>query len=295
VFGLKPTRARNPLGPIYGDIMGGLACEHVLTRSVRDSAAILDVTAGPSPGDPYPTSVATRPFLDEVGRDPGRLRVAFSRRTPEGPLGDPDCLAALGQTLQLLESLGHDVFELTELDITDEVGAAIGTTINAALSWIVAYWVRELGREPEPEELEPATWVLRDAGLGVPAATYLLAVEELQRFTRQFASLFERADVWLTPTLSGLPLPIGTMASTPDDPMGGLMRGGATIRYAGIIANITGNPAMSVPLTWNTDGLPIGMQFVASFGDEATLFRLASQLEVAQPWAHRWPATSISN
>jgi amidase len=295
VFGLKPTRARNPLGPIYGDIMGGLACEHVLTRSVRDSAAILDATAGPSVGDPYPAPVAARPFRDEVGRDPGRLRVAFSRRTPEGPLGHPDCLAALDETLHLLDSLGHDVVELPGLQITEKVRGAIGTTINVALSWIVAYWVRELGREPEPEELESATWVLREAGDRVRAADYLVAVEELQRFTRRFASLFEGADLWLTPTLSTPPLPIGEMASTADDPMGGLVRGGETIRYAGIIANITGNPAMSVPLVWSADGLPIGVSFVAPFGDEATLFRLAGQLEAAHPWAHRWPPTSISS
>jgi amidase len=275
--------------------MGGLACEHVLTRSVRDSAAILDATAGPSIGDPYPAPASARPFADEVSCDPGRLRVAYSRRTPEGPLAHPDCLGALDETLRLLESLGHDVVELPDLELSDEVGAAIGTTINVALSWIVAYWVRVLGREPEPDELEPATWVIREAGLGVPAASYLAAVEELQRFTRRFASLFDEADVWLTPTLSAPPLPIGEMAGTPDDPMGGLARGGETIRYAGILANITGHPAMSVPLAWNADGLPIGMQFEGSFGDEATLFRLAGQLEAAQPWAHRWPSTSISH
>jgi amidase len=294
VFGLKPTRARNPLGPIYGDIMGGLACEHVLTRSVRDSAAILDVTAGPATGDPYPAPVAARPYLEEVGRHPGRLRIGFSRRTPEGPLSHPDCLTALDDTLRLLESLGHEVFEIPDVQITDEVGTAIGTTINVAVSWIVAYWVRELGREPEPDELEPATWVLRQAGDAVTGAGYLLAVEVLQRFTRRFASLFERADLWLTPTLSAPPLPVGAMASTADDPLGGLGRGADTIRYAGVIANISGNPAMSVPLAWNADGLPVGMQFVAPFGDEATLFRLAGQLEAAQPWAHRWPSTSVS-
>jgi amidase len=292
VFGLKPTRARNPLGPIYGDIMGGLACEHVLSRSVRDSAAILDATAGPSLGDPYPAPRPTRPFAEEVGRDPGRLRVAFSRRTLEGPPAHPVCLAALDETLRLLESLGHDFFELVDLEISEEEAAAIGTTVNVAVSWIVAYWVRVLGREPEPGQLEPATWVMRDAGLAVPAAAYLQAVEALQRFGRRFAALFAHADLWLTPTLSAPPPPIGAMASTPDDPVGGLVRGGETIRYAGVVANITGNPAMSVPLTTGADGLPVGMHFVAPFGDEATLFRLAGQLEAAQPWSARWPPTS---
>jgi amidase len=294
VFGLKPSRARNPLGPNYGDIVGGVGCEHVLTRSVRDSAAVLDATAGPAPGDPYAAPPPRRPFLDDVGADPGRLRVAFSRHTPEGPLGHPDCLTALDETCALLDSLGHDVIEAGDVGIDEAVGDAIGTMINAALAWIVAYWVRVLGREPEPQELEPATWALREAGDAVAAATYLQAVEELQRFTRRFAGFLGGYDVWLTPTLSTPPLPIGEMTSTPDDPVRNLVRGGETIRYAGVIANVTGNPAMSVPLAWNRDGLPIGMHFLAPFGDEATLFRLAGQLEAAQPWADRWPPVSVS-
>jgi amidase len=294
VFGLKPTRARNPLGPNYGDIIGGLACEHVLTRSVRDSAAVLDATAGPSPGDPYPAPTSERPFVAEVGADPGRLRIAFSRRTPEGPLGHPDCLAALDETLVLLDALGHNVHEVEDCGMTGEAASAIGKVVNVALSWIVAYWVRELGREPLPDELEPASWALRDAGDRVSAASYLLAVDELQRFARRFAAFFDGWDVWLTPTLSAPPLPIGEMTGTDDDPMRGLIRAGETIRYAGIIANITGNPAMSVPLAWNGAGMPIGMHFLAPFGNEATLFRLAGQLEVARPWADRWPPLSIA-
>jgi amidase len=294
VFGLKPTRARNPLGPNYGDIVGGLACEHVLTRSVRDSAAVLDATAGPSPGDPYTAPTRKRPFLDEVRADPGRLRIAFSRRTPEGTLGHRDCLAALDEALVLLDALGHDVHEVEDCGITEATASAIGTVVNVALSWIVAYWVRQLGREPLADELEPASWALREAGDRVSAASYLLAVEELQRFTRRFAAFLDGSDLWLTPTLSAPPLPIGEMTSTDDNPMHGLIRGAETIRYAGIIANITGNPAMSVPLAWNSAGLPIGMHFLAPFGDEATLFRLAGQLEGTRPWAERWPPVSIA-
>jgi amidase len=294
VFGLKPTRARNPLGPNYGDVAGGMACEHVLTRSVRDSAAILDATAGPAAGDPYPAPAPRRPFLAEVDTDPGRLRVGFSRRTPEGPLGHPDCLAALDETVTLLDELGHDVVEVGDCGITEPVGAAIGTVVNVAMAWIVAYWVRVVGREPDVDELEPASRALREAGDRVPAALYLLAVEELQRFTRRFAAFLDPFDVWLTPTLSAPPLPIGEMTGSQHEPMVGLVRGGETIRYAGVIANISGNPAMSVPLAWNGAGLPIGMHFLAPFGDEATLFRLASQLESARPWADRWPSASIA-
>jgi amidase len=155
LFGLKPTRARNSLAPRYGDIVGGAACEHVLTRSVRDSAAILDATAGPVRGDPYPAPPPARPFADEVGTDPGRLRIAYSLATPEGPLGHPDCLAALDDAVDLLTGLGHDMVEVGFCGLTPAVGAAIGTMINAATAWIVRYWCRHLGREPGPDELEP--------------------------------------------------------------------------------------------------------------------------------------------
>ena len=293
LFGLKPSRARNPLGPNYGDVVAGAGCEHVLTRSVRDSAAVLDATSGPSLGDPYAVPAPRRPFVDEVAADPGRLRIAVSHRTPEGPMGHPDCLAALDETVAVLEELGHEVVEAGDIGITDEVGGALGTLVNVALSWIVAYWVRVLGREPDRDELEPATWALREAGDSVRAATYLQAVEELQRFSRRFARFLDGFDAWLTPTLSAPPLPIGEMTSTPEDPLRNLVRGAETVRYAGVVANVTGNPAMSVPLAWNKDGLPIGMHFLAPYGDEATLFRLAGQLEAARPWADRWPPTSV--
>ena len=292
LFGLKPTRARIPLGPQYGDVLSGGGCEHVLTRTVRDSAAVLDATHGPAPGDPYPAPPVARPFVHEVGADPGRLRVAYSRVTPEGPLGHPDCLAALDDAVALLDALGHEVTEVAFTGITPEVGAAFGTMINAAMAWIMDYWVRELGRAPGPDELEPATRALWEAGRGVSAADYLHAVEEMQRFSRGVAQFLADVDMWLTPTLSAPPLPIGVMVSTDDDPLGGLAKGGETVRYAGVIANVTGNPAMSVPLWWNGDGLPIGVHFLGRFGDEATLFRLASQLEAARPWTDRRPPVS---
>jgi amidase len=293
VFGLKPTRGRNSLAPRYGDIVSGMACEHVLTRSVRDSAAILDLTAGAVPGDPYPAPPPRRPFREELGADPGRLRIAYSPRTPEGPLGHPDCLKALDDTVRLLEELGHDVTEVEFRLITEDVGDAIGTVVNAAMSWIMAYWIRHLGRPPGPDEIEPGTRALWQAGEQVTAAAYLLAIEELQRFARSVAAFLADVDLWLTPTLSAPPPLIGEMTATVEDPLRGLTRGGETIRYAGIIANITGNPAMSVPLAWNADGLPIGMHFLARFGDEATLFRLAAQVEQARPWADRVPAMGL--
>jgi amidase len=289
LFALKPTRARNPLGPEYGDVASGAAVEHALTRSVRDSAALLDATSGPAAGDPYWAPPPARPFLSEVTADPGRLRIAYTTRTPEGDLGHPDCVAAAEHAARLCASLGHEVTEAGWPGFTPAVGTAIGTMIYGATAWILRYWIRHLGREPGPDEIEPLTRALWEAGEKVTAAQWLLAVGDIQRFSRSVARFFASADVFLTPTMSAPPLPIGAMASTPADPWRSLQVSGETVRYAGVVANLTGNPAMSVPLWWNGDGLPIGAHFLGRFGDEATLLRLAGQLEAAQPWAGRLP------
>jgi amidase len=290
LFALKPTRARNPLGPEYGDVAAGGAVEHALTRSVRDSAALLDATSGPDLGDPYWAPPPDRPFGAEVGADPGRLRIGFTTRTPEGDLGHPDCVAAAEHATRLCSSLGHEVTETDWPGFTPEVGAAIGTMLSAAAAWIMRYWIRHLGREPGADEIEPLNRALWQAGEKVTAADWLLAVGDIQRFGRRVARFFTGFDAFLTPTMSAPPLPIGTMVSTPEDPWRSLQVSGPTVRYAGIVANLTGNPAMSVPLWWNDEGLPIGVHVLGRFGDEATLIRLAAQLEAAQPWAGRRPA-----
>jgi amidase len=293
LFGLKPTRARVPLGPEYGDVANGWAVEHAVTRSVRDSAALLDAEAGPALGDPYPAPPTAGPFADEVGRDPGRLRIGWSGHTAEGDLGHPDCVAALDDAVALCDSLGHEMVETSLPGLTPEVGAAIGTIFNSATAWIVGYWTRRLGREPGHDELEPLTRAYWESGRTVTAADYLLAVETVQAFSRVIAAFLAGApqgfDMFLTPTLSEPPLLLGEMTSTAEDPMRALRNGGRTVRYAGVVANMTGNPAMSVPLWWNGEGLPIGVHFLARFGDEATLLRLAAQLEAVRPWATRRP------
>jgi len=295
LFALKPTRARNPLGPEYGDVAAGAAVEHALTRSVRDSATLLDATSGPALGDPYWAPPPVQPFAAEVGADPGRLRIAYTTRTPDGGLGHPDCAAAAEHAARLCASLGHEVAEGDWPGFGREIGPAIGTMINAATSWILRYWIRRLGREPGSDEIEPLTRVLWQAGEKVTAAEWLVAVEDIQRFGRAVARFFTTVDVFLTPTMSAPPPPIGTMSSTPEDPWRSLRESGQTVRYAGVVANITGNPAMSVPLWWNENGLPIGVHFLGRFGDEATLIRLASQLEASQPWAGRLPAVHASH
>ncbi|WP_040808401.1 amidase [Nocardia concava] len=292
VFGFKPTRARVSLAPLYGDVINGLAVEHAITRSVRDSAALLDATAGAEPGDPYLAPAPARPFAEEVHIDPGRLRIAYTARTADGTPGHPDCVAALNDAVALLVSLGHEVVEADLPGLDDQVGAAIGTMYQAAVAWIVAHWTRRLGRAPANGELEPLTGAFWQGGQAVSAAQYLLAMEDLQRFARRVAAFLGPYDAWLTPTLSTPPLPLGEITSTPEDPMRALQNGGRTVGYPGVVANITGNPAMSVPLWWNSDGLPIGVHFLGRYADEATLFRLAAQLESARPWSTRVPPVS---
>ncbi len=289
LFGLKPTRARNPLGPEYGDVVSGWAVEHALTRSVRDSAALLDATAGPATGDPYAAPPPTGPFAAEVHREPGRLRIAYSAVTAAGAPGHPDCVHALEEAVALCASLGHDVVEAPLPGLTSEIGAAIGTVFDSAVSWILRYWIRRIGRNPRDAEIEPLTRAYWERGEHITAGEYLTAIEDLQRFSRVIAGFLTGFDCFMTPTMSTPPPPLGHITSTADDPFRALRHGGPTVEYAGVVANITGGPAMSVPLSWNDDGLPIGIHVLGRFGDEATLLRLAGQLERAQPWAHRTP------
>jgi amidase len=294
LFALKPTRARVPLGPLYGDVANGMAVEHAVTRTVRDSALLLDLTAGAALGDPYPPPPLARPLVAEVGDDPGRLRIAVSTRRADGEPPHPDCRAAVDQAVALLSDLGHEIVEADLPGLSGEVGAAIGTMFDALTAWIVSYWTRRRGREPRPDELEPLTWAYWQAGRRVSAADYLTAVETIQRFARMVAAFLTTYDCFLTPTMSTPPAPIGWITSTAEDPYRALRRGGQTVAYAAVVANLTGNPAMSVPMTWTADGLPMGIHALGRFGGEAVLIRLASQIEAARPWADRIPPVHAS-
>jgi amidase len=285
VFGLKPTRARNPLGPYLGDVYTGLVAEHAVTRTVRDSAALLDATSGYLPGDPYCAPPPRRPFLQEVGADPGRLRVAFSAQTPLGTPIHPDCVAAVEDTARLLADLGHEVVNAAPAYNGELIWKHFMNIWTAGTTWTIRNNVYLLGRRPEEGELEPTTSAYHALGETVSAADYLIAVQYLQMLARQVAAFMTNYDVLLSPTLGSPPLPLGSFTPTPED---GLALGIAS-RFVPFtpIFNATGQPAMSVPLFWNSEGLPIGTHFAGRFGDEATLFRLASQLEQARPWADR--------
>ena len=294
LFGLKPTRGRNPLGPIYGDIFSGLVVEHAVTRSVRDSAALLDATAGADLGDPYAAPPPARPYLEEINRQPGFLRVAFTSRAATGVPVHADCVRAVEDAAKLCEDLGHDVTEAT-LDLEgDAISQAFIAVWSAGTAWSIDDWARRTGQTPSADRFEPLTWALYEMGNRRRAADYLLAVQDLQRVARKVAQFFVQYDVWLSPTLAEPPLPLGSFDPTPDNPMQGIFRAAQFVPFTPIF-NATGQPAMSVPLSWNQENLPIGVQFAGRFGDEATLFRLAVQLEQARPWAGRWPTLEKGN
>jgi len=291
LFGLKPTRGRNPLGPDFGDIMSGLVAEHVITRSVRDSAALLDATSGPDVGGPCRIPPPERPFLREVGAKSGRLRIAFTTIAPGGIPVHPDCVEAVRDVATLCANLGHEVFEATPAIDGEVLTDAFSTVWSAGCTWTIDSFAHALGRVPTLDQFEPLTWALYQRGQRRTASDYLSAVQALQTMTRAIVRFFVNCDVWLTPTASEPPVPLGTFDSPPEKPLQGLGRAWEYCPFTPI-CNATGQPAMSVPLFWNAEGLPVGTHFVGRFGDEATLFRLAAQLEKARPWFRRRPPVS---
>ena len=288
LVGLKPTRGRNPMGPVIGDAIGGLVAEHIVSRTVRDTAAMLDCTSGPEPGDPYGVPAPTRPFLEEVGAQPGRLRIAFSTTLPGVGALHPECIAAVDRTAKLCEELGHTV---------EEAGPAVDS--NTLTQSFLAVWTSGLamqidavamltGREIREELFEGVTWSLYEQGRQTTAAQYLLAVAMLQMQARVVGRFHETYDCWLTPTLGRPPIRIGSIDRTERDLMIALA---PVLEYVPVtpLQNATGQPAISLPLHWTADNLPVGVMFAARLGNEATLLRLAAQLEQAQPWIGRKP------
>ncbi len=289
LVGLKPTRGRNSLAPQYGDLMNGLVCEHVLTRSVRDSAAILDATAGPVPGDPYwPPPRRGPSFAAAAAAPPPRLRIAVLTASPTGSDVHPDCVAAAHAAATLCESLGHRMVEAS-LEVDGDAFVADFVNVWAAgNAWAMADWEARLGRSASENDMEPLSWALVALGRSLNAAQYLTAVQGLQKATRQIAASFDSFDVLVTPTLAEPPAPLGTFDSPPGEPLAGLFRAAAYVPFTPPF-NATGQPGISLPLHWNDAGLPIGVQFVGRLGDEETLLALAGELERAAPWAGRRP------
>ena len=288
LVGLKPTRGRNSLGPDYGDAASGLLCEHVVTRSVRDSAAILDATAGPALGDPYAPAQPAGAYVEEVGRDPGRLRIGLRTLPLTAVPAHAECIAAAEASARLCEALGHDVTEVSATVDGARLFKSFGSVWVGFLCWAVKDWARRTGRTPDEAQFEPATWRMYLSGQRQNGGDYLLAVQDLQAISRDFAGVFGDYDAWLTPTLAQPPMPLGYFDYSPEIRDQHLARLGEYTAFT-LIANATGRPAVSLPLHWNDAGVPIGVQLLGRYGDETTLLRLAAQLERAQPWSHRRP------
>jgi len=286
LFGLKPTRARTPAGPAHGIGWAGLECVHALTRSVRDSAALLDATHGADVGAPFVAPPPMRPYLEEVTTLPGRLRIALRAEpfTFPGPL-HPDCQTSLDNAARLCVELGHIIedwrYDIDWERVRDAPRLVAATDVRVTLE----QQAQALGRTLHATEVEPETWHLVEVSQARSAADYLRALHTLYQTGRQFARAMQGYDAVLTPTVPMPPVALGLMA--PSNPDGLTARRQATAFTQ--IANIAGHPAMSVPLYWNEAGLPIGIQFIGHYGDEATLFRLAGQLEHARPWFNRRP------
>ncbi|OLD32526.1 MAG: hypothetical protein AUI49_02880 [Candidatus Rokubacteria bacterium 13_1_40CM_2_68_13] len=288
LFGLKPTRARNPAGPDAGEGWSGASIAHAVTWSVRDSAALLDATAGPDVGDPYWAPPPERPFLQEVGREPGRLRVALNV-TPwmPGPV-DPECAQAARDAARLCESLGHHVEEARPQIDEAAWGLARRIIIVASLTFALETRAAALGRTLSQDDVERITWERLQEALLFSAADYARAIHTVHRTGRAVARFLEGYDVLLTPTMARPPQPLGVLSLSNPDSEAFNAAGTAAVGFTALF-NSSGHPAMSVPLAMSQSGLPLGVQFAARFGDEATLFRLAAQLEAAQPWRDRRP------
>ncbi len=307
LFGLKPTRGRMPLGPSIGEAWQGLVVPHVLSRSVRDSAAFLDATSGPDVGAPYFAPPVSGTFLEAASLAPGKLRIGFTSRSLLGETTHADCKEALDRAMKLCESLGHEVREVT-LPIGKEALRVAFLTIVAACTADAVAGTRLLtGKAPCVEDFEPSTWFLHQVGHALSAYDLERARGTMFAAQRGLGAFFQDIDVLATPTMAHPPVKVGELALKPVERLAlaalrRLPAKAALERVLGELAknalektpntmlfNMTGQPAMSVPLHWNAGGLPIGVQFVGRFGAEATLFSLASQLEAAQPWKDRRP------
>jgi amidase len=307
LVGLKPTRGRVSVGPWMGEAWGGLTVEGVLTRTVRDAAAFLDVLAGPAPGDPYAAPPPARPWSEESGAPPGRLRIAFTEAPLFARTTHPECARAVRDAAALLAGLGHEVVEARPAFDRDALVRAYLYVVAAGVAHEVALFARLSGRAPGPATLEPETLGLWAAGRALTSADYLAAQEHARAVAREVAAFMGRHDVFLTATTARPAVKVGELAPTRLEALGVRLLAAAPVRALvdrtfseigdrsfeatgnTMLFNQTGQPAVSLPLHWTADGLPAGVQLAGRFGDEATLLRLAAQLEAARPWAGRTP------
>ncbi len=307
LFGLKPSRGRVPAGPKHGELWQGAAVQHVLSRSVRDSAAMLDVTQGAMPGEPYILPPPQRPYLQEVFEEPGKLRIGFSVAHPMRGTTHPECIKAVHHTARLLENLGHIVEEAPMPYDGEVVAKAYLTMYFGEVVADLNALEKALGRKARPTDVEPETWLLGLMGKSLSAGEFATQRRNWNIVARSLGQFFTKYDLMLTPVAAGPPVRVGELNTSFIEQKlisaVNIFNAGALLKASGIVfklahkslertpytqaANLAGLPGMSVPLHWTPGGLPIGSHFIAPFGGEDVLIRLASQLEQAQPWFNK--------
>ena len=288
LVGLKVSQGRISMGPSRDE--SNLGVEHCVSRSVRDSARLLDATHGPGIGDVIIAPTPRRPFIDEVGADPGRLRIGFLDFNPRGGDVHADCVEGVHKTAKLLESLGHHVEPgFPDIFSDNEIGRAFSMLWSTNMGTAIRRFSQALGREMTPNDIEAMNWAQAEFAKGVNGVDFSLAQASSIQFRRAIQSWWTKGwDLLLTPTLSAPPLPVGSMPNNPERPMTPLMTAGSWVAFTSQF-NISGQPAISLPLHRTAEGLPVGIQLAAAYGREDVLIRVASQLEQAAPWAHLTP------
>lgn len=288
LVGLKPTRGRSSFGPGAGERWGGCSVELMVTRSVRDTAAILDVVHGAMPGDPYAAAPPVRPYAQEVGAPAGSLRIGLMTRGPRNIDVDPECARAAEETARALESLGHRV-EVAHPDVLDDPAApgAFVSIVATNVARALDAWGAKVGRSVEQHDVEPVTWAIASMARTWPALRYVEAIETMHAVGRRLGAWWASGfDLLLTPTTAQPAPPLGTFDSPPDQPLAGYLRAAPFGAYT-LAFNMSGQPAISLPMHWTPGGVPVGAHLVAATGREDLLLRVAAQLEQARPWRDR--------
>ncbi len=290
VFGLKPSRGRVPVGPHYGDCWYGNVCFNCLSITVRDSAAFLDAIAGPVPGDPYQVPKPERLFVEEVRIPPKRLRIGLITESPAEDPVDPVCVKAAKNAAELCEKLGHYVEETRFTFSYDEAMKRFNRIVRVLRAMEIEKAEKMLGKKAKREDFEAITWLIYELGKKISGVRHAADIDELRKMGRIIASEMKSFDILLTPTLPVPPQKLGVYVT--DGPPEATEKFGNLIHSHMAFTvpfNISGQPAASLPLYWSKEGLPIGVQFAARYGDEATLIRLSAQLEDALPWRNKKP------
>lgn len=288
LFGLKPSRGLVSFAPEKGEGWGGLSTNHAVTRTVRDSAGLLDVVAGNAPGDPYAAPRPDHGFSARLERPPAPLRIAFTTEPFSDTETDPECVEALEQAVRLCDDLGHTLIEARPKIDASALALAARTILATHVAAALRTRAEELGRPITEDDVEPATWKNLRLAEHLTALDYLEAIETVHATGRVVGGFFEGVDVLMTPTMPAPPQPLGALALDHPEPRVYVENLKRTIGFTQLF-NCSGGPAMSVPLAMSSDGLPIGIQFAADLGQDERLLRLARQLEQAAPWSERRP------